>query len=95
MKLQNIFTNGKRVDPNTLRRGARSTDTHIFIQNDMLKFLTEIQLNYESKYNKKLMRSRLINIAIMKLVEDMSEMPEDDALKFIKQLNDNFREKYN
>lgn len=95
MKLQNIFTNGKRVDPNTLRRGAKSTDTHIFIQNDMLKFLTEIQINFESKYDKKMMRSKLINIAIMKLVEDMSEMPEDDALKFIRQLNDNFKEKYN
>ena len=95
MKLQNIFTNGKRVDPNTLRRGARSTDTHIFIQNDMLKFLTEIQVNYEAKYNKKMMRSKLINIAVMKLVEDMSEMTEDNALKYIKQLNDDFREKYN
>ena len=95
MKLDNIFTNGKRVDLNSLRRGSKSTDTHIFIQNDMLKFLTEIQLNFEDKYEKKMMRSRLINIAIMKLVEDMSEMNEAEALRFIKQLDNDFREKYN
>ena len=95
MKIENIFKNGKRVDPNTLRRGVRTTDTHIFIQNDMLKFLTEIQINFEDKYRKRIVRSKLINIALMKFVEDMSEMPEDEALKFIKQLNDDFRKKYN
>lgn len=95
MKLQNIFTNGKRVDLNTIRRGARTTDTHIFIHNDMLKFLTEIQLNYEDKYDKRMMRSRLINLAIMKLVEDMSEMEEKEALQYVKQLDKDFKDHYN
>lgn len=95
MKLENVFKNAKRVDTNSLRRGAKSTDCHIFIQNDMLKFLTEIQLNFENEYDKKMMRSNLINIAIMKLVNDMSEMKDIEALRFIKQLDNIYKENYN
>ena len=95
MNIENIFKNGKRVDTNSLRRGAKSTDTHIFIQNDMLKFLTEIQLNFEDMYDKKLMRSRLINLAIMQLVNELSEMNEVSALKYVKKLDAEFKENYN
>ena len=99
MKIENIFKNGKRVNYGELRRGARTTDTHIFIQNDMLKYLTEIQLNFEKQYNKRIMRSRLINLAIMQFVEELevkaSELSETEALKFIKELDDKYKANYN
>ena len=95
MKIDNVFKNGKRVDVFALRKGAKSTDCHIFIQNDMLKFLTEIQLNYEDMYGKRLMRSRLINIAIMKLVDELSELDESDALKYVKSLDQELKTNYN
>lgn len=95
MTMDNLFKNGKRVDLSILRRGTKSTDCHIFIQNAMLKFLTELQINYEAMFNKRLMRSRLINIAIMKLVEDLSEMEEDEALQYINQLDKELKTKYN
>lgn len=95
MKVDNVFKNGKRIDPLALRRGAKSTDCHIFIQNDMLKFLTEIQVNYEAMYDKRIMRSRLINIAIMKLVDDLSSRDQTEALRYVKQLESEYKQHYN
>ena len=95
MKLDNIFKNGKRVDLFALRKGAKSTDCHIFILNEMLKFLTEIQINYEDKYAKRLMRSRLINIAIMNLVDELTKLPEDKALEYVKELDQELKKNYN
>ena len=65
----NLFIDGKRIDTDNIRRGCKTTDVHAFIQNDLFRFLTEIQVNYEDDTKKPMMRSRLINLAIIDLIE--------------------------
>jgi len=92
---KNIFNNGKEVDIATLRRGAKTTDSHIFINNDLFIFLTEIQLNYEDKFDKKMLRSKLVNIAIMRLCDDLIKLPDADALEYLNTLEQQYKENYN
>lgn len=92
---KNIFNNGKEVDIATLRRGAKTTDSHIFINNDLFIFLTEIQLNYEDKFDRKMLRSKLVNIAIMRLCDDLKNLPDADALEYLNNLEQQYKENYN
>lgn len=89
-----IFNNGKEVDIATLRRGAKTTDSHIFIQNDLFTFLNEIQINYEDKFDKRMLRSRLVNLAIMQLCDDLIKLPDADALNYIDALDKKYRDNF-
>lgn len=92
--IERIFDNGLKVDIATLRKGAKTTDSHIFINNDLFTFLTEIQINYEDVFDNKLLRSRLVNIAIMRLCNELIKLPDADALDYIDQLNQEYKKKY-
>lgn len=94
MNDRKIFDNGKEVDITTLRRGAKTTDSHIFINNDLFIFLNEIQLNYEDKFDKRMLRSRLVNIAIMQLCDELINLPDDDALQYLNDLDSKYKEHF-
>lgn len=59
-----IFDNGKSIKTDELRRGLKTTDIHVFIRNEMLQYLTEVQVNLEDKSDSKIKRSKLINLFI-------------------------------
>ena len=91
---KNIFSNGKEVDIATLRKGAKTTDCHIFINNKLFTFLNEIQINYEDNFDKKILRSRLVNLAIMQLCDDLMRLPDVDALEYVKNLDVKYKENF-
>lgn len=90
----NIFTNGKRVDYQTLRRGARTTDCHVFIQNSLYENIAEIQINYEDYYNQKLMKSKIINMSLMLLSDELSERNDESKLKYLKKMESEYKSRY-
>jgi len=92
---KNIFNNGLEVDIATLRKGAKTTDCHIFINNKLYAFLNEIQINYEDKFDKKILRSRLVNIAVMQLCDDLIRLPDADALEYVKNLDTKYKDNFN
>ena len=94
MNNNRIFNNGIEVDIATLRKGAKTTDTHIFINNDLFASLYEIQINYEDKFDKKMLRSKLVNIAIMRLCDDLKKMSDVDALEYLNELSLEYKENY-
>lgn len=91
----NLFINGKRINYNQLRRGAKTTDCHIFIHNYLIEDMTEIQLNYEDYYDKKLMKSKIVNMALMLLSDKLSVMTDADKLKFLKEKESDYKKRYN
>lgn len=94
-KNKNLFTNGKKINYNQLRRGAKTTDCHIFIHNYLIEDITEIQANYEDYYDKGIMRSKIVNMAIMLLTDELSKRDDKAKLKYIKNLESEYRARYN
>ncbi len=92
---RNLFINGKKIDYNQLRRGAKTTDCHIFIHNSLLEDITEMQYNYEFYYDDKLMKSRIVNMAIMLLTDELSKIPDKDKLKYLKKMSSEYKSRYN
>ena len=92
---RNLFINGKKVNYNSLRRGAKTTDCHIFIHNYLLEDIAEIQVNYEDFYDKKLMKSKIVNMSLMLLSDKMSNMPDKDKLKYIRDMESEYKQRYN
>lgn len=92
---ENLFVNGKRIDTENIRRGCKTTDVHAFIQNDLFRFLTEIQVNYEADTKKPMMRSRLINLAIIDLIENLKDKSDREKIHYIQDLNQVYKEHYN
>jgi len=91
----NLFKNGKLINYNQLRRGARTTDCHIFIHNDLIKDITEMQVNYEDYYNKRLMKSKIVNMALMMLSDELSRRDDKDKLKYLKTMETDYRSRFN
>lgn len=94
-KKNNLFINGKKINYNQLRRGAKTTDCHIFIHNYLIEDMTEIQLNYEDYYNRKLMKSKIVNMALMLLSDELSGMTDKDKLRFLKDKESDYKKRYN
>ena len=92
---RNLFINGKKIDYNQLRRGAKTTDCHIFIHNSLLEDITEMQYNYEFYYDDKLMKSRIVNMALMLLTDELSKVSGDDKLKYLKKMSTDYKSRYN
>ena len=91
----NLFKNGKQINYNQIRRGAKTTDCHIFVHNYLLEDITEMQLNYESYYAKKLMKSKIVNMALMMLSDKLSEMTDNEKLKFLNEQESEYKKRYN
>lgn len=91
----NIFKNGKKINYNQLRRGARTTDCHVFIHNNLLEDMTEMQVNYEDYYDTKLMKSKIINMSLMLLTDELSERDDKNKLKYLKEMVSEYKARYN
>ena len=92
---KNLFINGKKINYNQLRRGAKTTDCHIFIHNYLLEDITEIQVNYEDYYDKRIMKSKIVNMALMMLSDELSKRDDKDKLKFLKNMETDYKRRYN
>lgn len=92
---RNLFLDGKKVNYNEIRRGAKTTDCHIFIHNFLLEDITEIQVNYQDYYDKKLMKSKIVNMALMLLSDEISKRPDNRKLKYIRNMEKEYLSRYN
>lgn len=92
---RNLFLDGKKVNYNEIRRGAKTTDCHIFIHNFLLEDITEIQVNYQDYYDKKLMKSKIVNMALMLLSDEISKRPDNRKLKYIRNIEKEYLSRYN
>lgn len=92
---KNLFINGKKINYNQLRRGAKTTDCHIFIHNYLLEDITEMQVNYEDYYDKRIMKSKIVNMALMMLSDELSKRDDKDKLKFLKDMETDYKRRYN
>ena len=92
---KNLFINGKKINYNQIRRGAKTTDCHIFIHNYLIEDITEMQLNYEDYYHKRLMKSAIVNMALMMLSDELSDMEDQDKIKFLNELSSEYKGRYN
>ena len=91
---RNLFLDGKKVNYNEIRRGAKTTDCHIFIHNFLLEDITEIQVNYQDYYDKKLMKSKIVNMALMLLSDEISKRPDNRKLKYIRNIEKDYLSRY-
>ena len=89
------FMNGKKINYNQLRKRAKTTDCHIFIHNYLIEDITEMQLNYEDYYHKRLMKSAIVNMALMMLSDELSDMDDQDKIKFLNELSSEYKGRYN
>ncbi len=89
-----IFNNGKSIKTDELRRGLKTTDIHVFIGNEMLEYLTEVQLNIEDKTDKKIKRSRLINLFVFESLTNLKQMSDDDKISHILELDSEYKSRY-
>lgn len=94
-KVKNLFTNGKKINYNQLRRGAKTTDCHIFIHNYLIEDIAEMQVNYEDYYDKGIMKSKIVNMALMLLSDELSKRDDKEKLKYLKNLESEYRSRYN
>jgi len=94
MKRDNLFINGKRINYNEIRRGKRTTDCHVFIPNKLLEVITEIQLNYEDKYDKRIMKSNIVNMALMMLTDELSDKSDDGKLAYINDMETEYKNRF-
>jgi len=92
---KNLFINGKKINYSQLRRGAKTTDCHIFIHNYLIEDMTEMQVNYEDYYHKRLMKSKIVNMALMMLSDKLSVMTDNDKLKFLKDMETDYKSRFN
>lgn len=90
-----IFNNGKSIKTDELRKGLRTVDIHVFIDNTMLEHLTEVQLNLENKTDKKIKRSRLINLFVMESLNNLKGLSDEDKIKHINNLSSEYDEQFN
>ena len=89
-----IFNNGKSIQTDELRRGLKTTDIHVFIGNEMLEYLTEVQLNLEDKTDSKIKRSRLINLFVFESLTNLKQMSDDDKISHILELDSEYKSRY-
>jgi len=90
----NLFKNGKRINYGGLRKGARTTDCHIFIHNSLMEDITELQVNYEYYADKRIMKSRIVNMALMMLSDALSEKDDKDKIKFIQGMDIEYKKRF-
>lgn len=93
-KNNNLFINGKKINYNQLRRGARTTDCHIFIHNYLLEDITEMQVNYEDYYKKRIMKSKIVNMALMLLSDKLSVLSDKEKLTYIKNMETDYKNRF-
>jgi len=89
-----IFDNGKSIKTDELRRGLKTTDIHVFIRNEMLQYLTEVQVNLEDKSDSKIKRSKLINLFVFESLENLKTLPDEDKIKHILELDSEYKSRY-
>lgn len=89
-----IFDNGKSIKTDELRKGLKTVDIHVFIDNTMLEHLAEVQLNLEDKTDKKIKRSRLINLFIMESLDRLKGLTDENKINHINDLNSEYDKRY-
>ena len=54
-----------------------------------------MQVNYEDYYHKRLMKSKIVNMALMMLSDELSKRDDKKKLEYLKTMETDYRSRFN